>query len=142
MTAPFVDNSTHRHLYVRYCLHAQSYFHEHIARLHEPDVQVVFLHPDLSSLDLSRIDLTTSEILQTPEVFSPTSSFIGHRKLAIFLGGRSIIFVRPRQHPANSVQGCLGVWQDGSQAVSGCNHPQNSPFSMDHTARVQKCQSK
>jgi len=24
MTAPFVDNSTHRHLYVRYCLHANS----------------------------------------------------------------------------------------------------------------------
>jgi hypothetical protein len=57
-------------------------------------VQVVFLHPDLSRLDyLSRIDLTTSEILQTLEVFSPVSSFIGQRKLAIFLGGRSTIFL-------------------------------------------------
>jgi hypothetical protein len=57
-------------------------------------VQVVFLRPDLSRLAyLSRIDLTTSEILQTPEVFSPMSSFIGQRKLAIFLGGRSTIFM-------------------------------------------------
>jgi len=62
--------------------------------LHEPDVQVVFLHPYLSRLAyLSRIYLTTSETLQTPEVFSPTSSFTGHRKLAIFLGGRSTIFM-------------------------------------------------
>jgi uncharacterized membrane protein len=62
--------------------------------LHKPDVQVVFLHPDLSRLaSLSRIDLTTSEMLQTPEVFSPTSSFTGQRKLAIFLGGRSTIFM-------------------------------------------------
>jgi hypothetical protein len=53
-------------------------------------VQVVFLHPDLSGLAyLSKIDLTTSELLQTPEVFSPTSSSTGQRKLGIFLGGRS-----------------------------------------------------
>jgi len=57
-------------------------------------VQVVFIHPDLSRLAyLSRIDLTTSEILQMPEVFSPMSSFTGQRKLAIFLGGRSTIFM-------------------------------------------------
>jgi len=57
-------------------------------------MQVMFLHPDLCRLAyLSSIDLTTSEMLQTPEVFSPTSSFIGQRKLAIFLGGRSTIFV-------------------------------------------------
>ena len=62
--------------------------------MHEPDVQVVFLHPDLSRLAyLSRIDLTISEILQSPEVFSPMSSFTGQRKLTIFLGGRSTIFM-------------------------------------------------
>jgi uncharacterized membrane protein len=57
-------------------------------------MQVVFLHPDLSRVAyLSKIDLTTPEILQTPKVFSPTSSFIGQTKLAIFLGGRSTIFM-------------------------------------------------
>jgi hypothetical protein len=62
--------------------------------LHEPDVQVVFLHPDLSRLAyLSRSDLTTSEMLQTHEVFSRTPSFTGQKKLAIFLGGRSTIFM-------------------------------------------------
>lgn len=70
------------------------FFHVHIAKLHEPDVKVVFLQPDLSRLAyLSRIDLTTSEIMQTLEVFSPTSSFKGQIKLAIFLGGRSTIFM-------------------------------------------------
>jgi hypothetical protein len=54
----------------------------------------MFLHPALSRLAyLSSIDLTTSEMLQTPKVFSPTSSFPGHRKLAFFLGGRSTIFM-------------------------------------------------
>ena len=42
---------------------------------------------------LSKIDLTTSDMLQTPKVFSPTSFFTGHRKVAIFLGGRSTIFM-------------------------------------------------
>jgi hypothetical protein len=70
------------------------FFHEHIVKLHEPDVKVVFLQPDLSRLAyLSRIDLTTSEIMQTLEVFSPTSSFTGQRKLALFRGGRSTIFI-------------------------------------------------
>lgn len=36
------------------------YFHDHIDRLPQPDVQVVLLHPDLNGLaDLSSIDLTT-----------------------------------------------------------------------------------
>ena len=26
-------------------------------------------------------------------------------------------YVRPRQHPVNSVQGCLGVWHDGSKCL-------------------------
>jgi hypothetical protein len=57
-------------------------------------MQVVFLHPDLSRLAyLSSIDLTISEMLQTPEVFSCTPSFTWQRKLAIFLGGRSTIFI-------------------------------------------------
>jgi len=57
-------------------------------------VQVVFLHLDLSRLAyLSWIDLTISKILQSPEVFSPISFFTGQRKLAIFLGGSSTIFM-------------------------------------------------
>jgi len=80
-------------------------FHEHLVRLHESDVQVVFLHPDLSTMAfLSRIDLTTSQMLQTRKVFSPTSSFTGQRKLAYRPGWQiNNFYVMPRQHPANSV---------------------------------------
>ena len=79
----------------------------------------MFLQPDLNRLAyLSRIDLTISEILQSLE--SLQSYVILHRaEKACYLPGWQInnFYVRPRQHPVNSVQGCLGVWQDGSKGL-------------------------
>jgi hypothetical protein len=76
-------------------------------------------------------------MLYTPGVFSPRSSFMGRRKLAIFLGGR--LDVMPGQHMANAIEGRVdkrkkgyrtGLLRGGSDSPRWIEGPSDLPVTV------------
>jgi hypothetical protein len=116
MTAPFVDNSTPRHLYVRYCLHAHSVIFINILSGCMSQICIGVPSPWSQQTDVSVQhrpdhirDAADTRILQSYVILRWTVK-------AGYLPGWQInnFYIMARQHPANSDQGCLGVRQDGS----------------------------